>query len=135
MIQPEKHSSLPGPSKYWNFYKRSSKTPVAGLIPHWSRSRPRKSILPYIRKFHFCLLTCFMSNFRYWIASFLPSPASKPIQIQIWPRPGVLNQLMTHWRVTLPSLIGPELASARLPVLLLRRRNPRRKCRKGQLEL
>jgi hypothetical protein len=30
MIQPEKHSSLPGLTKYWNLYKRCSKTPVAG---------------------------------------------------------------------------------------------------------
>jgi hypothetical protein len=37
---------------------------------------------------------------------------------------------MTHWRVTVPGLLELELASARLPILLLLlllRRNPGRK--------
>jgi hypothetical protein len=73
-----------------------------------------------------------MSNRRYWIASFPPSPASKLIQIQFWPRPGVPNQLMSCWRVTVPGLLGPELASIRLRIhLLLLERNPRRKCGTG----
>jgi hypothetical protein len=68
-----------------------------------------------------------MSNFRYWIASFPPSPASKLTQIQFWPGPGVPNQLMTRWWVTVLGLLGIELASARLQILLLGRRNPGRK--------
>jgi hypothetical protein len=77
-----------------------------------------------------------MSNFKYWIASFPPSPASEPIQRQFWLGPGVPKQLMTHWRVTVSGLLGPELASARLPILLLllRRRNHRRKWGIGHLE-
>jgi hypothetical protein len=74
-----------------------------------------------------------MSNFKYGIASFPPSPASKPIQIQFWLEPRVPNQLMSHWWITVLSLLGPELASARLPILL-RRRNPRRKCGTRYLE-
>jgi hypothetical protein len=73
------------------------------------------------------------SNFKYWIASFPPSPVSKPIQLQFLPGLGVPIQLMTHWRVTMPEALGPELASARLPILLLRR-NPGRKCGTGHLE-
>jgi hypothetical protein len=73
------------------------------------------------------------SNFRYWIASFLPSLASNLIQIQFLPIPGVTLQLMTRWRVTVPEALGPELASARLLILLLRR-NPRRKCGTGHPE-
>jgi hypothetical protein len=69
-----------------------------------------------------------MSNFRYWIASFPPSLASKLIQIQFQPRPRVPNQLMSRWWVTVLGLLGPKLASARLLILLLRRRNPERKC-------
>jgi hypothetical protein len=72
-----------------------------------------------------------MSNFRYWMTSFPPSPASKPIQIQFRPGPKVPNQLMSRWRVMVPSLLGPKLASARLPILLLLRRNLGRKCETG----
>jgi hypothetical protein len=35
---------------------------------------------------------------------------------------------MTRWRDRVPGLLGPELASARLPIHLLLRRNRRRKC-------
>jgi hypothetical protein len=66
------------------------------------------------------------SNFRYWIASFPPSPASKLIQIQFLHGPGVPIQLMTHWWVT--EALGLELASARLTILLILRRKPGRKC-------
>jgi hypothetical protein len=68
-----------------------------------------------------------MSNFRYWIASFPPSPVSKPIQIQFQPRPEMSNQLMSHWWVMVSGLLGSKLESASLSILLLRR-NPRRKC-------
>jgi hypothetical protein len=37
------------------------------------------------------------------------------------------------WIITVPSLLGPELASARLLILLLRRK-PRRKCGTGHPE-
>jgi hypothetical protein len=46
----------------------------------------------------------------------------------------VPNQLMTHWQVTVVGLLGPELASTRLPIVLYLRRNPRRKCGTGHPE-
>jgi hypothetical protein len=75
-----------------------------------------------------------MFNFRYWIASFPPSPTSKLIQIQFWPGPRVSNQPMTCWWVMVSGLLGPELANTRLQIRLLLRRNPRRKWGTGHLE-
>jgi hypothetical protein len=69
------------------------------------------------------------STFRYWIVPFPPSSASNLIQIQFLPVPGVPIQVMTHRQVTVPEDPGPELTSARLPILLLLKRNPGRKCR------
>jgi hypothetical protein len=77
----------------------------------------------------------FKSNYRYWIASFPTSLASKAIQTQFWLGPGVPNQLITHQWVSVLGLLGPERANVRLPLLLLlRRRNPRRKWGTWHLE-
>jgi hypothetical protein len=83
----------------------------------------------------FLLVTCFMPKFRYWIAYFPPSLTLKQIQIQIQNRPGprVMIQLMTTWWVTRLGLQGPELANARLSILL-HRRIPGRKCRTSHQE-
>jgi hypothetical protein len=75
-----------------------------------------------------------MFKFRYWIASFPPSLTSKHIQIQFWDYLVMPIQLMTRWWVTVSGLLGPKLASARLPILLLCRRNPGRKCKTGHPE-
>jgi hypothetical protein len=81
----------------------------------------------------FLLLFTYLLQVRFQVLNsfFPPSSASKPIQIQFRPGPRVLSQLMIRWWLTVLGLLGPELASVRLPIRLLLRRNPERKCVTG----